>query len=89
METIDISSKSQLVRELSELGYKLDEKLCFNYVNSHNGKPYKARSLYIVEDDTGISFAHYCKARRDENFKKLQYLRGNKRVVIKGRVYEL
>lgn len=82
------TTKARLVAELATLGYKISERDSFNYRNTFNGKPYDARSCYIVETDTGISFAHYRDARRDEKFERLQAMRLEE-YVIKGRIYEL
>lgn len=81
-------TKKELNAKLAELGYKIDEESSFNYHNALNEHAYNARACYIVEADTGISFAHYKDARRDTNFDKLQAMRLEE-FVIRGRVYEL
>lgn len=86
---IDVTRKD-LDRALAALGYRIDDALSFNYVNNLNpGPSYPARSCYIVESDTGIGFAHYKDARRDENFRALQDFRFQPNPVIRGRVYEI
>ncbi|MES2295379.1 MAG: hypothetical protein V4527_18935 [Pseudomonadota bacterium] len=83
------TTKKRLVEDLAALGYRIDESLSFNYVNGHNpGPAYPARSNYIVEADTGISFAHFSLARRDDRFRALQEFRYHDRL-IGGRRYEL
>jgi hypothetical protein len=83
-------AKSKLVNDLAVIGYKIDENLAFNYINKLNkGQQFKARACPIVEIDTGISFAHHAKARRDANFHKLQEYRQRPNPVINGRVYEI
>lgn len=83
-----ITTKAQLVKTLVSLGYSIDERMSFNYVNRNNGQSYKARACCIVEADTGISFAHHSKARRDANFDNLQKLRPAS-FLIRGRIYEV
>lgn len=81
-------TKAELVNDLADMGYKIQSG--FNYTNNLNSGPsYKARSNYIVEADTGISFAHYADARRDDNFKALQAYRFEGDILINGIVYEL
>lgn len=88
VEVIHISTKAHLVRELELLGYRIDEKMSFNYRNTLNKGHYNARACRVVEADTGIGFANV-NARRDKNFRKLQDLRQWADVVINGRVYEI
>jgi signal recognition particle subunit SEC65 len=80
-------SKSQLVSKLKKLGYKIEEESSFNYFNIANEEHWKARSCYIIEIDTGLSFANV-NARRDNDFNKLQEFR-DEDVIINGRRYEL
>ena len=85
----EITSKRQLVAELLAIGYRIDARCSFNYLNNFNkGPAYAARHCYVVEADTGIGFANVA-ARRDANFRTLQEWRGGGDVLIKGRLYEL
>lgn len=86
MEAIS-TTKRDLTKQLAAIGYRIDERCSFNYRNNYNAEKYDARSVYLVEADTGIGFANI-KARRDANFHKLQAMRGNN-YLIKGRIYEL
>lgn len=89
VDTVRITSKTELVELLADLGYKIDESLSFNYVNNLNpGPSYKARAVSIVQADDGSSFAHV-DARRDDNFRRLQALRFNQDILIRGRVWEI
>ena len=79
--------------KLAALGYKLDPACACLSSNKHltgerAGKSYPAKNAYIVESDTGISFAHYAKARRDLNYTALQEMRkaGEVFAVSRGRI---
>ena len=80
-------TKQQLTNDLAKMGYRIDETNSFNYVNNMNGNSYPARSCYLVEVDTGLSFANIY-ARRDVKFQQLQNYRQSD-PVINGRVFEL
>lgn len=67
-------SYNELKDILKSLGYEIEAESSFNYINTANEITYKAKSCYIVESDTGLSFANI-EARKDENFKELQRLR--------------
>jgi len=82
------TTKEQLVFDLAQLGYKIEEESSFNYYNTANEDKWLARSCYIIEIDTRLSFANI-NARRDDNFKKLQALRTERDYIINGRRYEL
>ncbi len=84
MEKMELNSA---LNYLDFLGYKLKPENCFNYFNGSNDTKYPARSIYLVEKDTGLS-AFHIDARRDENFKKLQTFRRSVFVSAKGRVWE-
>jgi len=81
-------SKDELLSTLDNLGYKINKADTFNYFNSANEIHYKAKSCYIVEKDTGLSFANIA-ARRDNNFGALQNLRYWVDVKHRGIVWEL
>lgn len=81
-------SAQSLVLKLTTLGYKIDPVNSFNYINTNNKRQYKARSIYIVESNTGLSFANI-NARCDDNFKELQSLRYNTFVYHNGRIWEI
>ena len=85
---MDHWTKNELLKELDRLGYEIDLSLSFNYINNLNRKSYKARSIYIREADTGLSFANIY-ARRDVNFKALQDIRFRVEVIERGRTWEL
>lgn len=84
-----------LKQELAELGYKLDRRLDCKSNTRHMsgercGQSYPAINLYVVEADTGLSFAHV-EARRDENHARLQHLRyhGTLFAVVRGYILEI
>ena len=81
------TNKTWLDNELFKLGYKINNSMSFNYYNNLNSYGYEARSCYIVERNTNLSFCNI-NARRDDNFKKLQKLRLND-YLINNRIYEL
>jgi hypothetical protein len=85
----------QLNASLGRLGYRLDRSCdCLSvnrYITGENaGESYPAINAYVVESDTGLSFAHVS-ARRDENYRRLQELRfsGELYAVVRGRVLEI
>lgn len=57
---------------IDNLGYTINKDDTFTY--NRDGK--RIKSFYIVEKDSGLSFANI-DARRDENFKSFQELRYN------------
>jgi len=80
---------------LSRLGYRLDRTSDCKSVNriltgEDAGKSYPAINAYVVEIDTGLSFANVA-ARRDANFRRLQELRlsGELYAVVRGRILEI
>jgi hypothetical protein len=81
-------SKDSLVSELDRLGYSISTRLSFNYFNGSNKNQYPARSCYIIETDTGKSFANI-EARSDGSFKSLQDLRRSVFCVHLRRLWEL
>ena len=86
---MDIQSKPDLISALAMLGYRIKESDSFSYTNSSNGSSYPARSVAIVESDTGKSFAHDG-ARRDSNFRALQKFRYEQDSIrFNGRLQEL
>ena len=64
---------AQFKREIDSLGYKFEAGKMTLDTTTVGNIGYCTQS--IVEKDTGISFAHYMDARRDDNFKALQELR--------------
>ena len=81
-------TKNDFLNELNRLGYQVYKTNCFNYINGSNENTYKAKSIYIVENDSGLSFANI-DARRDDNFKALQKMRFECFVYDSGRIWEL
>lgn len=81
-------SSDILKSELTKLGYEINQKLSFNYVNSSNENTYKAKSVYIgMLGNSELSFANIY-ANRD-NIKHLQEIRQNYFVFENGRIWEL
>jgi len=85
----------QVIGVLADLGYKLDRTLDCKSDNRYltgedAGKSYPAINAYVVECDSGLSFADVA-ARRDENFRRLQELRKSDELyaVIRGRILEI
>lgn len=85
----------QVNEALASLGYRLDRKLDCKSVNriltgEDAGKSYPAINAYVVEIDTGLSFANVS-ARRDANFRRLQEIRlsGELYAVVRGRILEI
>ena len=79
-------SQVEFLNELDQLGYKM--KSSYNYYNSSNCIKYLAKTIEIVEKDSGLSFANI-KAKRDDNFKQLQNLRYTSFVYNRGRIWEI
>jgi len=73
---------SKFKREIDALGYKFESFPMEKSRTTQGNQGYVMPCL--VEKDTGISFAHYKDARRDENFKRLQELRFNSEVFYRG-----
>ena len=80
---------------LAEIGYKMDRSCDARGVTRYlsgefAGATYPATTVYIVEADTGVSFANYREARRDENFRRLQEMRrsGGLYAVVGDRILE-
>lgn len=81
-------SSDNLKIELANIGYEINPELTFNYINSANGNPYKAKSVCIgILGNKGLSFANI-NAPRD-NIKQLQEIRQNYFVFENGRIWEL
>lgn len=80
---------AELAEKLDELGYRISDENgdCFNYLNTHNKIVYNARSIYIVDKKTGLSFANINACR--DRLTELQQLRLNAAVMSNGRVWEL
>ena len=67
-------SKDTLLKKLDDLGYYVDKKEAFTYVNYLNGLPYHVKSVYIEDKKTKESFAHV-DGKRDADFDALQKIR--------------
>ena len=80
--------KQELMSTLDKLGYKISKEDSFNYYNSGNEVKYEAKSCFIIEKDSGLSFANIY-ARRDNNFRALQELRYNAEIIVSGRIWEI
>jgi len=85
----------QLSAALKPLGYRLnrsDDCLSDNrYLTGPDaGASYPAINAYVVEIDTGLSFAHVS-ARRDVNYRRLQEMRRSEELyaVVRGRILEI
>jgi len=85
---MQLLTTEEVTNRLHQLGYKISPQNSFNYFNSGNERHYKARSCYIVEEDTGLSFANI-EARRDNHFKELQTFRRYSFGWEDGRIWEL
>ena len=90
------STLTHVKQVLAELGYRLDRSgdchgMSRYMTGEDAGCSYPCTTTYIVEADTGVGFAHYKDARRDENFRKLQALRfsGELFAVVRGRILEI
>jgi len=81
-------SSAELIYMLKLVGYKICPSTSFDYTNTSNAIIYNARSISIIEADTGLSFGHI-DARKDGNFRKLQEIRMEYLVFEKNRVWEL
>jgi hypothetical protein len=80
---------------LAAIGYRMDRGLDCRSDNrymtgNYAGQSYPAVNAYVVEADTGLSFANVG-ARRDANFRRLQEIRfmGELFAVVRGRLLEL
>ena len=81
-------TRHEFLQEIDRLGYKIDESMSFNYINNLNETSYKARSISLVEKDTGLSFANIY-SRRDYNFTALQKIRYEAEITVDGRIWEI
>jgi hypothetical protein len=81
-------SKDELLNRLDRLGYKISAAGSFSYFNGGNANRFPARSIYLIEKDSKLSFANI-NARRDQNFEALQQLRKSSFAIVAGRLYEL
>lgn len=77
----------ELIDMLDNLGYKINHKYTFNYINNLNENTYKAVSIDIVCKDTDLSFSHIDADKT--NLSKLQIIRKNFFVYKNGRIWEL
>jgi hypothetical protein len=83
---------AELDAMLADLGYKISKTDSFNYYNSHNEIHYNAKSCYIVDIKTKMSFAHVdFYPKHPERHEKLQKLRNDYFAfdTKKGIIYEL
>lgn len=83
----------EIKRRLAELGYTLDRSMdCRSMARIISGRgagnSYPCCTTGIREADTGMSAFHY-QARRDDNFRALQALRGTIYTVIRGYIFEI
>jgi hypothetical protein len=82
-------SVAEFTARFSELGYCLDRSLdcraTARYL--HNDRTYPCCTVYVVEADTGLSFANV-KARTDGKFRALQQLRQDIFAVSRGAILE-
>lgn len=81
-------SWSEWLARLGRYGYRLNRDCCFSYVNSYNGRAYRARSVSYADIETGLSYAHF-QRRRDSRFRELQEMRFGCFVFHNGRIFEL
>lgn len=81
-------SLMEMFNKIDSLGYKIDKSMSFCYFNQGNANHWAAKSCYVVEKDTGLSFANI-NAREDENYKALQELRRSTFTLHKGRLWEI
>lgn len=83
-------SIAHFAREIAEAGYTLDRSLDCRSTARYldDGRTYPATSVYPKETDTGRS-AYNIEARRDDNYRRLQQLRGEIFAVSHGRIVEL
>jgi hypothetical protein len=71
-------SVTELNEALLNLGFKISNPDSFTYTNSMNLVTYKARSCYIIDIKTKLSFAHVdFIASQPERLKQLQEFRYN------------
>lgn len=89
------STLSVISERLAALGYELDRALdCRGMARimtgEHAGLSYPCCTTGIKEADTGLSFAN-ADARRDDNFRALQDLRGSEELyaVTRGAILDL
>lgn len=79
---------AELVERLADLGYSINRGDSFSYTNTLNPpRAWKARSVDLRDDRTGLSFANV-DANRD-NLPALQELRRNAAVLHRGRIWEI
>lgn len=81
-------SSSELEKMLGKIGYRISHKDSFDYTNTSNEISFNARSVCIVEGDTGLHFNNP-NTRRDNNFRKLQKIRNEFFVFENDRIWEL
>lgn len=79
---------SQFKSKLKEIGYRFDRSMdcvCVGkwLTGPRAGETHPQLTLYPVQIDDGLSFAHV-DARRDSNFKKLNEIRRNTFAVTRG-----
>lgn len=86
-------SVAQFKAEFAALGYRFDASMACKslarYVSGPcAGETYPANSWYPIQADDGLS-AFHVDARRDENFKAMQVLRGEIFAVHAGYIIEV
>lgn len=79
---------SQFQSELKEIGYRFDRSMdtfCSAkwMTGPRAGETHPQLTLYPVQIDNGLSFAHV-ESRRDANFKRLNEIRSNTFAVVRG-----
>ena len=80
-------SKAKINEMLTEIGYKIKGVNCFDYINTGNDITYRAKSIDLVLEISGISFSNI-NANRD-NLPALQNIRRNYFAFENGRIWEL
>lgn len=83
--SFQISSR-ELRERLEILGYSLGESFCYEN-NLNAGEFWKAKSFGIMENNSGLSFAHVEAPKK--NLQKLQEIRFSYFVFENGRIWEI
>lgn len=74
----EILTPQELKNLLLSIGYKIAKSMEHNYYNTGNEMHYLAKSIYIIDIKTKLSFAHYTQEYTNrENQEKLQKIRRN------------
>lgn len=79
-------SSRELRERLENIGYSLGESFCYEN-NLNAGEFWKAKSFSIVENTSGLSFAHIDAPKK--NLQKLQEIRFSYFVFENGRIWEI